>query len=173
MTINPTSTMKIKSLLLLSIILLYFSKKHDYYLSTTSIKWIPKKQQLQLTSRFFLEDVEDLMREKTGKAVTFLPDSNSVEIDAFVHQFYLDNLVITLENSTQEIQYLGREYKDDLLVVYAEIILPANTFKTIGVDARFFIDFLTGQQNIVHLIAPNEKKSFLLTNKNTSFDFTL
>lgn len=151
-----------------------FTITHDYYLSTTNIKWVPAKQQVQLTSRFFLEDIEALMQKETGQKVVFSPDSNLAEIDAFVKDFYLSNLAITIDGEQQEIAYLGREYKDDdLLVVYAEVVFPAKEFKTLDVKASFLIDFLTGQQNIVHLITPNQKKSFLLTNKKTALDFTL
>lgn len=151
-----------------------FTITHDYYLSTTNIKWVPAKQQVQLTSRFFLEDIEALMQKETGQKVVFSPDSNLAEIDAFVKDFYLSNLAIMIDGEQQEIAYLGREYKDDdLLVVYAEVIFPAKEFKTLDVKASFLIDFLTGQQNIVHLITPNQKKSFLLTNKKTALDFTL
>jgi hypothetical protein len=166
--------MKSKLILILFVFLCSFTTTHDYYLSTTSIKWVPSKQQVQLTSRFFLEDIEALMQKETGQKVVFLPDSNQVKIDAFVKDFYLNNLTIKIDGEQQEIAYLGREYKEnDLLVVYAEVVFPAKTFKALDVNASFLIDFLTGQQNIVHLITPSKKKSFLLTNKKTAFDFTL
>ena len=75
---------KIKVSLFLAILFTSFNVFHEYYLSTTTLKWVPTKKQLQITSRFFLDDVEALMQEKTGKNVIFLPDSNPTEIDAFV-----------------------------------------------------------------------------------------
>jgi hypothetical protein len=162
---------KIKVFLFLLVMLTSFHVVHEYYLSTTTLKWFPAKQQLQITSRFFLDDIEALMQEKTDQKVVFLPDSNLVEIDAFVKKFYLDNLSIKVDESPQAIQYLGREYKDDLLVVYAEIILPTKAFQSINVHASFLIDFLNNQQNIIHLRSPNQKKSFLLTNQKTDFKF--
>ncbi len=134
---------------------------------------MPSKQQVQLTSRFFLEDIEALMQKETGQKVVFSPDSNLAEIDAFVKDFYLNNLAITLDGGQQNVDYLGREYKDDLLVVYAEIVLPFNEIKRLEVKATFLTDFLSGQQNIIHVSSPNQKKSFLLTSKKTAFDFTL
>ena len=146
---------------------------HEYYLSTTSLKWVPAKQQLQITSRFFLEDIEALMQEETGQKVVFLPDSNPAEIDAFVKEFYLNNLAVTLDGKQQKIDFLGREYQDDLLVVYAEIVLPSRELKRFDVKATFLTDFLSGQQNIIHVSAPKQKRSFLLTHKKTAFGFEL
>lgn len=165
---KQSSMKKIKMFLFLGVLLGSFSLIHDYYLSTTTLKWVPAKQQLQMTSRFFLEDIEALMREKTGQKVIFSPDSNPEKIDAFVKEFYLNNLTISLDGGKQKIDYLGREYQDDLLVVYAEIVLPSNELKRLEVKATFLTNFLKGQQNIFHIISPNQKKSFLLNHKKPS-----
>ena len=162
---------KTKVLLFLAILLTSFNVFHEYYLSTTTLKWVPTKKQLQITSRFFLDDVEALMQEKTGQKVIFLPDSNPTEIDAFVKVFYLNNLNIAIDGDQQKIDYLGREYQDDLLVIYAEIILPTNQLNHLEVKATFLTDFLSGQQNIIHVSSLNQKKSFLLNHKKTAFDF--
>ena len=113
------------------------------------------------------------MQEKTGQKVVFLPDSNPAEIDAFVKAFYLNNLDIAIDGDQYKMDYLGREYQDDLLVIYAEIILPSNKLERFEVKATFLTDFLSGQQNIIHLSLPDRKKSFLLTHKKTTFNFTL
>lgn len=170
---KQNSMKKIKVFLFLSVLLSSFSVIHDYYLSTTTLKWVPAKQQLQMTSRFFLEDIEALMQEKTGQKMVFSPDSNPAQIDAFVKDFYLNNLAITLDGGQQNIDYLGREYQDDLLVIYAEIVLPSNELKRLEVKATFLTDFLSGQQNIIHVSSPNQKKSFLLSHKKTAFGFML
>lgn len=170
---KQSSMKKIKLLLFLSVLLTSSHVVHEYYLSTTNIKWLPAKQHLQITSRFFLEDIQALMQEKTNQKVVFLPDSNPVEIDAFVKAFYLNNLNIAIDGNQHKMDYLGREYQDDLLVIYAEIILPSSDLKRFEVKATFLTDFLTGQQNIIHVSTPGLKKSFLLTHKQTHFDFTL
>ena len=164
---------KIKVALFLGILFTSFHVIHEYYLSTTTLKWVSVKQQLQITSRFFLEDIEALMQEETGQKVVFLPDSNPAEIDAFVKEFYLNNLAVTLDGKQQKIDFLGREYQDDLLVVYAEIVLPSRELKRFDVKATFLTDFLSGQQNIIHVSAPKQKRSFLLTHKKTAFGFEL
>ena len=84
------------------------------------------------------------MQEKTGKNVIFLPDSNPTEIDAFVKAFYLNNLNIAIDGDQQKIDYFGREYQDDLLVIYAEIILPTNQLNHLEVKANFLTDFSLG-----------------------------
>ena len=165
--------MKIKVLLLSLIFCFSFSVEHDYYLSTTKVRWVPQKQQLQLTSRFFLEDIEALMQEQVDAKIQFAPDTNKAIIDAFVEEFYRTNIAVKLDGALQPLTYLGREYQDDLLVVYAELNSAKNDFQNIEIDARFLTEFLPRQQNIFHLSTPKKRKSFLLTKDKANLLFFL
>ena len=165
--------MQIKALLLSVFFCFSFSVEHDYYLSTTKVRWVPQKQQLQLTSRFFLEDIEALMQEQVDAKIQFAPDTNKAIIDAFVEEFYITNIAVKLDGALQPLTYLGREYQDDLLVVYAELNPAKNDFQNIEINAQFLTDFLPTQQNIFHLSTPEKKKSFLLTADERGLTFTI
>ena len=88
--------MRIKFIFLVILISFSFAKTHEYYLSTTTVRWVPEKNQLQFTSRFFLEDIEALMQEEVDPKVQFSPDSSKEAIDAFVSDFYTKNIAIML-----------------------------------------------------------------------------
>ena len=165
--------MKIKALLFSLFFCFSFSVEHDYYLSTTKVRWVPQKQQLQLTSRFFLEDIEALMQEQVDAKIQFAPDTNKEAIDVFVEEFYRTNIAVKLDGTQQPLTYLGREYQDDLLVVYAELTPIVKDVQSIEIDAQFLTEFLPTQQNIFHLSSPVSKKSFLLSKEKTSLRFAL
>ena len=148
-----------------------FSEYHDYYLSTTTIRWVPEKQQFQLTSRFFLEDIESLMQQKIGKEISLSPDNYPEKIEIFTQAYYLKNIQLTIDGEDQLIRYLGREYQDELLVVYAEINRSSPSFEELQFTNTFLIDYLKDQQNIFHVILPDQRKSFLLTKEMTSFSY--
>ena len=165
--------MKIKALLLSLFCCFSFSVEHDYYLSTTKVRWVPQKQQLQLTSRFFLEDIEALMQEQVDAKIQFAPDNNKEAIDVFIEEFYRTNIAVKLDGELQSFTYLGREYQDDLLVVYAELNPAKKEYQKIEIDALFLTDFLPTQQNIFHLSSPKKRKSFLLTKDKANLLFFL
>ena len=165
--------MRIKFIFLAIFISFSFAKTHEYYLSTTKVRWVPEKNQLQFTSRFFLEDIEALMQEEVDPKVQFSPDSSKEAIDAFVSDFYTKNIAIVLAGEQHSLTYLGREYKDDLLVVYAELNPNMERLDNLQINARFLVDFLPTQQNIFHLTSPTKKKSFLLTKDNNTIRFSL
>lgn len=165
--------MRIKFIFLAIFISFSFAKTHEYYLSTTKVRWVPEKNQLQFTSHFFLDDIEALMQEEVDPKVQFSPDSSKEAIDAFVSDFYTKNIAIVLEGEQHSLTYLGREYKDDLLVVYAELNPNNERLDNLQINASFLVDFLPTQQNIFHLTSPTKKKSFLLTKDNNTIHFSL
>ena len=165
--------MKIKALFISLLFCFSFSVEHEYYLSTTQVRWVPQKQQLQLTSRFFLEDIEAVMQEKVDAKIQFAPDTNKEAIDTFVEKFYRTNIAVKLDGEVQSLVYLGREYQDDLMVIYAELNPVKKDFRNIEIDAQFLTEFLPTQQNIFHLSTPEKRKSFLLTKDKANLLFFL
>ena len=45
---------------------------HDFYLSTTSVDFILNKNEIQITSQFFVDDVENLLKFQTSKTTLIL-----------------------------------------------------------------------------------------------------
>ena len=125
-----------------------------------------------MTSRFFLDDLETLMQQQDPKVV-FSPDSDPVQIDNFIKEFYIRNISLSIDNSPQSLTYIGREYKDDLLVIYAQIDTSKFESSTVRIQNSFLINLFEDQQNIVHLITPNDKKSFLLNRGATTVTFNI
>lgn len=137
------------------------SALHEYYVSTTSIRWVPSKGEIQMTSRFFLDDLEALMKRK-APSVVFSPDSNPKQIDEFIKEFYIKNIAVSIDDTLQDIDYIGREYQEDLLVIYAQIPTHKSIFSSLTVQCSFLTNLFSDQQNIVHIITPKNKKSVLL-----------
>ena len=146
-----------------------FSELHEYYLSTTTIRWVPEKQQFQLTSRFFLEDIESYMQQAVEEKIVLSPDNYPGKVEAFIQAYYLKNIHLKIDGEEQLIRYLGREYQEELLVVYAEINRKSSLFKELQLTNTCLINYLKDQQNIQHLILPEKRKSFLLKKEKTSF----
>ena len=80
---------------------------------------------------------------------------------------------VKFDGISQEITYLGREYHDDLLVIYAEVNSTKKEFQYVEISASFLLEFLPTQQNIFHISFPKNKKSFLLTKKKTTLNFII
>lgn len=148
------------------------SQYHPYYISTTTIIWVPNKQQIQITSRLFTEDVETAIQQAVNPQLKLDPDSEIELIDQFVEHYVKKNVVIQLDGAPLVLTYLGREYKNELIVVYLEAT-PAIDFTQLSVQNRLLFETFETQQNIVHISSPFNKKSYLLHSKKTGAIFEI
>lgn len=145
---------------------------HDYFVGTTSIKWVSEKGQIQLVSKLFIEDMETIIQNELNKDFVLQPDTDQVQIDQFIATYFASHFTIHIDNSSTEINYLGREYQEDLLVIYAEV-MDVFSVKKLEVKNTLLMDTFETQQNIIHITTPTNKKSFLLHQKNTNLTYTL
>ena len=125
-----------------------------------------------MTSRFFLDDLEALMKRKAPRVV-FSPDSDPEQIDQFIKEFYIKNIAVSIDDTPQEIDYIGREYQEDLLVIYAQIPTHKSIFSSLTVQCSFLTNLFSDQQNIVHIITPKNKKSVLLNQSRTAITLAI
>ena len=83
-----------------------------------------------------------------------------------IKDFFKQNLKIFFDNSQLEINYLGRQYQEDQILIFAEVMgltSPTN-YK---IQNTILIPFRPKQQNIVRIKNGLIKKSFLMDKSKT------
>ena len=145
---------------------------HDFYVSTTSVDFVLDKNEIQITSQFFLDDVENLIKFQNPNTTLIFEKAYNQETNLIIRDFILKNFKISINKKKQEVKYLGYELKDDLLVVYYETKFSNSKIFNIEVYNSFLISFIESQKNIVHVKFENLKKSFLLTSLNKTFQYS-
>ncbi len=142
------------------------SSLHDYYVSSTEVVYVENKQQLQVTTRIFIDDLEAYFNAQTEDKIHLQPDINAVKIDSLVQRFFKNNFNLLFDKKTIALDYIGRQYKEDQILIFAEAIV-VNSPSSFEIRNTILIPFRTGQQNIVHLKTSNIKKSFLMDASKT------
>ncbi|PSR09511.1 MAG: hypothetical protein C7M88_06120 [Candidatus Arcticimaribacter sp.] len=142
------------------------SSLHDYYVSSTEVVFVEDKQQLQVTTRVFIDDLEAYFNAQTEDKIQLQPDLEPAKIDSLVHVFFKNNFNIFFDKKEVGIQYIGRQYKEDQILIFAEAteVSPPTSFE---IHNTILIPFRSDQQNIVHLKTVNSKKSFLMDASKT------
>ena len=147
-------------------------ENHEFYVSTTSVDFVLDKNEIQITSQFFLDDVENLIKfQKPNSTLIFEKKSNE-DNNLILKDFIHKNFKISINKKKQELKYLGYELKDDLLVVYYETQFSDSELFNIEVFNSFLANYIETQKNIVHVKFKNLKKSFLLTSLNKTFQYS-
>jgi len=140
----------------------YFS--HDYYVSTTQVDYLSEKNTLQITIRMFIDDFEIMIQENNSE-LKVDPDSSSQEINKILDQYVIEKFKIFVNQQLVIFNFIGKEYKTDLIQVYYEVDL-IESIKSIAFENHLLFDFFDDQQNIIHFKKNKFRKSFLLKKNN-------
>jgi hypothetical protein len=144
-----------------SISFLFIVLIHKYYVSSTLIDYSSDSNTHQVSLKIFHDDLEKDLGFETNEL-----DYNDYENTNLIIKDYLKKFVKIYSNEDQiELDYLGFERKNDLLIYYIEI---HNDFKikSLIIENKILFKSFRNQKNIILYRKNNYKKSFIHTNDN-------
>ncbi|WP_155807239.1 DUF6702 family protein [Gillisia marina] len=140
--------MKLKiALLLLFIGFSSFETDHKFYVSVTEIEYNEKAESLQIISRLFIDDLEDLLQTRYDKSIRLGKSNESTEANDYIKKYLTKKMEILLDGKVVELNYLGKEYEDDMLILYMEIP-KVISFKKIGLKNALLTDMFSEQKKL-------------------------
>lgn len=135
---------------------------HKFYVSVNQIHFDAGKKELQITSRFFLDDLT-LALDKENKTLTYVGTERETPQDVTYLQNYLKkHLHVKVNGKVQEVRFVTKEMEDDVLICYLKI-KDVSKVQSIEVHHTMFYQVLPDQQHIIHTNVNGQKKSLLLT----------
>lgn len=157
--------MKIFRVLLIALVfsIVTASTAHKFYVSTTKIEYVEQQQSVQIISKIFIDDLEEVLRKRYDESIVL--DSKDESEQDFVKRYLLQKLQITINGIPATLEYIGKEYEIDLIKVYFEIndIIELNT---IEIENIVLFDLFEEQQNIIHLKTGESRRSLVLNKEN-------
>lgn len=156
-----------KRFLLLLLPLLAFATVHKYYLSVTSIKYSEKEHTFQITSRFFIDDFDRLIKERYDYTAKLSTEEEGKQSEIYIEKYLNTKFHIKINGEEVSYNYIGREYDGEHLVVYLEAEnIVYDDLKTVEVESNVLTDLFEEQQNIVHFKFKDKRQSFVLIKEN-------
>ncbi|WP_291119426.1 DUF6702 family protein [Flavobacterium sp. UBA6135] len=135
---------------------------HKFYVSINQINFVSEKKELQITSRFFIDDVNNAL-EKKHKSIFYLADKRETpEMTKAFEAYYFENFSIKVNNKSAKLQIVNREIEDDVIILYS-VSKNISKISSIEVKNTMLFDFISEQQNIIHSSVLGKKRSALLT----------
>jgi hypothetical protein len=135
-----------------------------------TMEYKTEKKSLQITTQLFIDDVELLLQQK-DPSIRLFPDSNPSEIDRLLELEFNNALQIHIDQKQLKYDYVGREYKNDVIQCYLEIEL-LNPIQKLKVSNKMLFNLFYDQQNIIHFKNKTFRKSFLLRSDNDSVEIS-
>lgn len=136
---------------------------HKFYVGVFQVNYAAEKKMLQITSRIFIDDLNNAMEKKYHKK-TFVGTSKETPADVELLKKYLsEHFLIKVNGQSKLITFLSKEVEaDDVLVCYSRI-KDIDKFKTLEISNTILVDWNSEQQNITHISAFDTKRSVLFT----------
>lgn len=135
-------------------------------MSVTDITYNKEEGSLQMITRLFYDDLEDVLRQRYKEDLTVDETSDQEELDTYIKKYLNNKITIKVNGEAKTLSYLGKEYEDDYVVCYIEIT-NINSIETLAIENLLLMDGFPEQKNIVHTDILGKKKSLLLVDGNT------
>lgn len=152
-------------LLILLLPLLAYSTAHKFYVSVTQVEYIKEKQTVQIISRIFIDDFEELIRQRYDEGITLDTSKEEIQIDFYIERYLQEKIKIKINDSIQTLVFIGKEYEDDIIYCYLEIE-NISVIKSFEITNQILFDLYDEQQNIVKTNINSKNKSFILISQN-------
>lgn len=152
-------------LLILAIPMLAFTAIHKYYISVTQIEYIEDKQSLQLTSRIFIDDFENLLRERYDESITLAENNEAEMTNTFIERYLKEKIKIKINELNVGFVFIGKEYDGDIVRCYLEIE-NVDAINSIEIKNQVLFDLHSGQQNLIKLKVNSIQKNYILSLQN-------
>lgn len=149
--------------LLLLFSLSSFNTDHKFYVSVTEIEYNEMAQSLQIISRVFIDDLEKLLQTRYDQSVHLTKNGDSEKVTDYIKTYLGQKMEVELDGKPYKLNYIGKEYENDMLLFYLEIP-DVPEFKKIGIKNAVLIDMFSEQKNLVHVEYKGKTKSLILTN---------
>lgn len=169
-----TKTLAMRKLIFLTFLLtvLTSSRFHDYHMSITNIEYVQDKQELQIISRLFTDDLEKTLRERYSDDIILNHGQDENVIDAYLEKYLSNKFRISLDDEDQKLDFLGKEYEDQSVILYVKVS-DVSQFKKCGITNKMLFETFNDQQNIVKIKTASKSKSFLLIADKSSQIFDM
>nr|WP_298794748.1 DUF6702 family protein [uncultured Allomuricauda sp.] len=155
------------AILLVAILSLSFTASHKFYVSVTNMVYSEKDSAFQITSRIFIDDLEQVLEERYGIIAKLATDEESKIADEYIKKYFKTKFAITLDNKNVNYSFLGKQFDNDVVICYLELTdVDLADVKSITVQNEILTDLFEEQQNIVHVKWKGQKKSFVLIREN-------
>lgn len=162
-----------KTFFLLAIFsLLSFTTVHKFYVSVTEVEHNEQAQSLQVISRVFTDDFENVLKARYAENIRLGKDIETPGAETYIKKYLEQKIQIAIDGKKVALDYLGKEYDNDMIIFYIEV--PGiKEINRIDVENSVLMDLFEEQKNLVHVEVGGKTKSMVLVagNERSSLKF--
>ncbi len=131
---------------------------HPYHVGSVEFNYNSKSQTFQITGKFFLDDLENALKEKYGKAVHFNDEKYKSQINDALKKYCSEYVKLKADNQTLQINYIGYEEDSESVNIFLESEVLTQP-KKVETAVSFLYNYFEDQMNIIHIILGGKRQS--------------
>ncbi|WP_298346193.1 DUF6702 family protein [uncultured Algibacter sp.] len=158
-------SLRVFLLIILVLPLFAFTTMHKYYISVTQINYIQEKQSVQITSRLFIDDFENILKQNYDENIVLVDEENPEIIDSYIDRYLKKNMELVINDKVVTFNFIGKQYEGDIVKCYLEVE-DIQSIASFEITNRILFDLQKDQQNIVKTKINSKSKSVILTYEN-------
>lgn len=156
----------VKKLTLLLILPVLFSMTaHKFYVSMTKIEYVKEKQSLQIISKIFIDDIEDVLQQRYNPDISIATKKETKKDEQYLTKYILQKLTFSVNGEAVKLKYIGREYENDMVKIYLEAE-GIKSLQGLEITNKVLFEMFPEQQNIIHFKSADSKRSMVLEKDN-------
>lgn len=141
---------------------------HKYYISVSNATYSEESKSLQMITRFFIDDLEDVLNARIQNPIELGDVATIEDIYPYLKGYLAKKLEVEINGVNSVPSFLGAEYEGDQIVLYIE--LPSEKIpSTVSMKFTAFLELFEEQKNLVHLKIDGKRRT-LLMDKNKGSD---
>lgn len=142
-----------------------FNEVHPYHVGSVEFNYNSKTKTFEITGKFFLDDLENALKEKYGTAVHFNDEKYKVQINELLKSYCNEYLKLKTDNKFLKINYIGFEEDSEAVNIFLESE-TTNPPKKVETAVSFLYNLFDDQMNIIHIIVNGKRQSEKLNYPN-------
>ncbi len=128
----------------------------------TEVNYNAQNQSLEITHRIFWDDLERLFKSKYDPKLRLGQGAETPNVEQYLADYLQKNFRLEINNKNLKINYLGKEYDQEVLLVYMEI-LKVKKLNSAKIHHTVMHSLFDDQRNITNFVIGKEKMGALTT----------
>jgi len=142
---------------------------HPFYVSVTEIKHDAAAGEMQVSSRIFADDLENVLKKQFKQPLDIIHPANRTQTDSLISSYLNQHLLITVDGKTVKLHYLGYKIEEEAAWCFLEAE-GVKTFKQILIKNDILYSEHPNQINMIHVLSGTTRKSTKLDNPKADAD---
>ncbi|MCL9804754.1 hypothetical protein NAT51_04425 [Flavobacterium amniphilum] len=138
---------------------------HKFYVSIYQINFAQDKKMLQITSRIFVDDLNNMLKIKYNQKTNLGEPNESANDITLMKKYIFENFSVKVNGQSKAINFANKEMEGNVLICYYNV-KDIPKIKTLEIHNSVLHDFVDEQQNIIQTTVYGKKQSFLFTPGN-------